>query len=153
VANVTIRNIEKAFGEVRVIHGIDIEIAYGAFVVLVGPSGCGKSTLLGIIAGLEDVTGGQILIGGREVNDMVPKDRGIAMVFQNNGLYPHMTVAKNMEFALKLPGVPSRSAASVDHMGRPSRAAGPHQGPSPRDRGSSSCRWSSVVIGGPLGPG
>ncbi len=111
MANVTIRDVEKAFGEVRVIHGIDIEIADGAFVVLVGPSGCGKSTLLRIIAGLEDVTAGQILIGGRDVSDMPPKDRDIAMVFQNYGLYPHMTVAKNMGFALKLAGVPKAEIA------------------------------------------
>ncbi|TGD41773.1 sn-glycerol-3-phosphate ABC transporter ATP-binding protein UgpC [Pseudotabrizicola sediminis] len=102
MAGVSIRNVEKTFGETQVIHGINVEIADGAFVVLVGPSGCGKSTLLRIIAGLEDVTGGQILIGGTEVNDMAPKDRDIAMVFQNYGLYPHMTVAQNMGFALKL---------------------------------------------------
>lgn len=105
MAGVSIQNVEKAFGEVRVIHGINVEIADGAFVVLVGPSGCGKSTLLRLIAGLEDVTGGSIRIGGKEVNDMDPKDRDIAMVFQNYGLYPHMTVAQNMGFALKLSGV------------------------------------------------
>ncbi|MDD7972285.1 ABC transporter ATP-binding protein [Roseinatronobacter alkalisoli] len=105
MAGVSIQNVEKAFGGVRVIHGIDIEIADGAFVVLVGPSGCGKSTLLRIIAGLEDVTSGAIMIGDTEVNDMAPKDRDIAMVFQNYGLYPHMTVAQNMGFALKLAGV------------------------------------------------
>jgi multiple sugar transport system ATP-binding protein len=108
VAGVSIQNVEKSFGNVRVIHGIDIEIEDGSFVVLVGPSGCGKSTLLRIIAGLEDVSAGGILIGGKEVNDMLPKDRDIAMVFQNYGLYPHMTVAQNMGFALKLAGV-SRS--------------------------------------------
>lgn len=86
MSGVSIQNVEKAFGGVRVIHGIDIEIADGAFVVLVGPSGCGKSTLLRIIAGLEDVTSGSIMIGDTEVNDMVPKDRDIAMVFQNYGL-------------------------------------------------------------------
>ena len=102
MAGVSIRNVEKAFGDTRVIHGINVEIADGAFVVLVGPSGCGKSTLLRIIAGLEDVTAGHILIGDTEVNDMAPKDRDIAMVFQNYGLYPHMTVAQNMGFALKL---------------------------------------------------
>jgi multiple sugar transport system ATP-binding protein len=105
LSGVSIQKVEKSFGSVRVIHGIDIEIEDGAFVVLVGPSGCGKSTLLRIIAGLEDVTKGAILIGGREVNDMAPKDRDIAMVFQNYGLYPHMTVAQNMGFALKLAGV------------------------------------------------
>jgi multiple sugar transport system ATP-binding protein len=108
LAGVSIQNVEKSFGNVRVIHGIDIEIEDGSFVVLVGPSGCGKSTLLRIIAGLEDVSAGAILIGGKEVNDMLPKDRDIAMVFQNYGLYPHMTVAQNMGFALKLAGV-SRS--------------------------------------------
>lgn len=102
MAGVSIQKVEKAFGTVRVIHGIDIEIDDGAFVVLVGPSGCGKSTLLRLIAGLEDVTKGAILIGDTEVNDMAPKDRDIAMVFQNYGLYPHMTVAQNMGFALKL---------------------------------------------------
>ncbi|MFN4158088.1 MAG: ABC transporter ATP-binding protein [Gemmobacter sp.] len=112
MAGVSIRNVEKTFGETRVIHGIDVEIADGAFVVLVGPSGCGKSTLLRIIAGLEDVTGGQILIGGTEVNDMAPKDRDIAMVFQNYGLYPHMTVAQNMGFALKLSRVDKAEIAS-----------------------------------------
>lgn len=86
MSGVSIQNVEKAFGGVRVIHGIDIEIADGAFVVLVGPSGCGKSTLLRIIAGLEDVTSGSIMIGDTEVNDMVPNDRDIAMVFQNYGL-------------------------------------------------------------------
>ncbi len=86
MSGVSIQNVEKAFGGVRVIHGIDIEIADGAFVVLVGPSGCGKSTLLRIIAGLEDVTSGSIMTGDTEVNDMVPKDRDIALVFQNYGL-------------------------------------------------------------------
>lgn len=116
MAGVSIRNVEKAFGGVRVIHRIDIEIADGAFVVLVGPSGCGKSTLLRIIAGLEDVTSGSILIGDTEVNDMVPKDRDIAMVFQNYGLYPHMTVAQNMGFALKLAGTDKAEIARrVEH--------------------------------------
>lgn len=116
MAGVSIQKVEKSFGNVRVIHGIDIEIADGAFVVLVGPSGCGKSTLLRIIAGLEDVTSGAILIGGKEVNDMAPKDRDIAMVFQNYGLYPHMTVAQNMGFALKLSGINKAEIAQrVEH--------------------------------------
>ena len=102
MAEVTVRNVRKSYGETRVIHGIDVEIEDGSFVVLVGPSGCGKSTLLRIIAGLEEVSEGAILIGGEEVNDMDPKERDIAMVFQNYGLYPHMTVARNMGFALKL---------------------------------------------------
>ena len=116
MSGVSIQNVEKAFGGVRIIHGIDIEIADGAFVVLVGPSGCGKSTLLRIIAGLEDVTSGSILIGDTEVNDMAPKDRDIAMVFQNYGLYPHMTVAQNMGFALKLAKVDKAEIARrVEH--------------------------------------
>ena len=116
MSGVSIQNVEKAFGGVRVIHGIDIEIADGAFVVLVGPSGCGKSTLLRIIAGLEDVTSGSIMIGDTEVNDMAPKDRDIAMVFQNYGLYPHMTVAQNMGFALKLAKVDKAEIARrVEH--------------------------------------
>ena len=112
MSGVSIQNVEKSFGDVRVIHGIDVEIEDGAFVVLVGPSGCGKSTLLRLIAGLEDVTGGSICIGGQEVNDMAPKDRDIAMVFQNYGLYPHMTVAQNMGFALKLAGVDKAEIAN-----------------------------------------
>ncbi|MFN4062469.1 MAG: ABC transporter ATP-binding protein [Paracoccus hibiscisoli] len=111
MAEVTIQNVKKAYGSTQVIHGIDVQITDGAFVVLVGPSGCGKSTLLRIIAGLEDVTEGAILIGGQEVNDMAPKDRDIAMVFQNYGLYPHMTVAQNMGFALKLSKVPKEEIA------------------------------------------
>ncbi|MFN4130331.1 MAG: ABC transporter ATP-binding protein [Paracoccaceae bacterium] len=112
MSGVSIQNVEKSFGAVRVIQEINIEIDDGAFVVLVGPSGCGKSTLLRLIAGLEDVTGGSIRIGGQEVNDMAPKDRDIAMVFQNYGLYPHMTVARNMGFALKLAGVAKSEIAS-----------------------------------------
>ena len=111
MAEVTVRNVRKSYGETRVIHGIDVEIEDGSFVVLVGPSGCGKSTLLRIIAGLEEVSGGAILIGGEEVNDMDPKERDIAMVFQNYGLYPHMTVARNMGFALKLSKVPKAEIA------------------------------------------
>ena len=111
MADVSVRNVRKSYGETRVIHGIDVEIEDGSFVVLVGPSGCGKSTLLRIIAGLEEVTEGAILIGGEEVNDMDPKERDIAMVFQNYGLYPHMTVARNMGFALKLSKVPKAEIA------------------------------------------
>ena len=111
MAEVTVRNVRKSYGETPVIHGIDVEIEDGSFVVLVGPSGCGKSTLLRIIAGLEEVSGGAILIGGEEVNDMDPKERDIAMVFQNYGLYPHMTVARNMGFALKLSKVPKAEIA------------------------------------------
>jgi multiple sugar transport system ATP-binding protein len=105
MAQVTIRELRKAYEATPVIHGLDLDIEDGAFVVLVGPSGCGKSTLLRMIAGLESVTGGTIRIGERLVNDLPPKDRDIAMVFQSYALYPHKTVAANMAFALKLRGV------------------------------------------------
>src|SRR6187397_716177 len=106
MASVGIRDVKKAFGPTQVIHGVNISIADGEFVVLVGPSGCGKSTLLRMIAGLENITGGEIRIGERVVNNVPPKERDIAMVFQNYALYPHMTVAANMGFSLKLRGAP-----------------------------------------------
>jgi multiple sugar transport system ATP-binding protein len=104
MAKVTIRNVRKAFGSVEVIHGVNIEIADGEFVVLVGPSGCGKSTLLRMVAGLENITAGAIVIGEKVVNNLVPSQRDIAMVFQNYALYPHMRVRDNMAFALRLRG-------------------------------------------------
>jgi multiple sugar transport system ATP-binding protein len=102
MATVSFRKIEKAYGPVKVIHGIGFDIADGEFVVLVGPSGCGKSTLLRMLAGLEEITGGEILIDDKVVNDLESKDRDIAMVFQSYALYPHMTVRDNMAFSLKL---------------------------------------------------
>jgi multiple sugar transport system ATP-binding protein len=102
MASVEIREARKTFGATKVIHGVDVSIGDGEFVVLVGPSGCGKSTLLRMIAGLETITGGVIAIGGRVVNGLRPRDRNIAMVFQNYALYPHMTVADNMGFALRI---------------------------------------------------
>ncbi len=99
---VTITGVEKAYGNARVIHGVSVDIASGEFVILVGPSGCGKSTLLRMIAGLEDITAGEISLDGRIINDVAPKSRDIAMVFQNYALYPHMTVRENMAFALTL---------------------------------------------------
>jgi multiple sugar transport system ATP-binding protein len=102
MGTVTIADVSKAFGPVEVLHGIDINISDGEFVVLVGPSGCGKSTLLRMIAGLEEITSGTISINDRIVNDLRPKERDIAMVFQSYALYPHMTVAENMGFSLKL---------------------------------------------------
>jgi multiple sugar transport system ATP-binding protein len=102
MASVSIQAVRKNFGEFPILHGVDIEIEDGSFTVLVGPSGCGKSTLLRMIAGLEQVTGGDILIGDKRVNDIPPKARDIAMVFQNYALYPHMTVRDNMAFALKM---------------------------------------------------
>jgi multiple sugar transport system ATP-binding protein len=101
MAEVTLSNVRKSYGAVDIIHGIDLGITDGEFVVLVGPSGCGKSTLLRMVAGLETITGGDVKIGGRVVNDLDPKDRDIAMVFQNYALYPHMTVATNMGFSLE----------------------------------------------------
>ena len=111
MAAVEIRNVEKYFGATHVIRGVNIEIEDGQFTVLVGPSGCGKSTLLRMIAGLEEIGGGEILIGGKVVNKMMPKERDIAMVFQNYALYPHMTVRDNMAFSLKLA---KQSAAMVN---------------------------------------
>ena len=102
MAGVSIRGVHKHFGSTHVIRGVDIGIADGEFCVLVGPSGCGKSTLLRMIAGLEEITEGEIAIGGKVVNRMPPKQRDIAMVFQNYALYPHMTVRDNMSFALML---------------------------------------------------
>jgi multiple sugar transport system ATP-binding protein len=105
MAPVAIREVRKSFGTVEVIHGVNVDITDGEFVILVGPSGCGKSTLLRMIAGLEDITSGTISVSGRVVNDLPPKERDIAMVFQSYALYPHMSVADNMAFSLRLAGV------------------------------------------------
>jgi multiple sugar transport system ATP-binding protein len=102
MASVSIRNVIKRFGETAVLHGVSIEIPDGSFTVLVGPSGCGKSTLLRMVAGLENISGGEIAISGKVVNQVPPKERDIAMVFQNYALYPHMTVRDNMAFSLTL---------------------------------------------------
>src|SRR6202161_3590215 len=104
MSSVQIRDVRKSFGGFEVLHGVSIPIEDGAFVVLVGPSGCGKSTLLRMLAGLENITSGTISIGDRVVNNVQPKERDIAMVFQNYALYPHMTVADNMGFSLKMRG-------------------------------------------------
>ncbi|WP_349367754.1 sn-glycerol-3-phosphate ABC transporter ATP-binding protein UgpC [Salinarimonas sp.] len=106
MASVDIREVRKSFGTTQVIHGVTIDIEDGEFVILVGPSGCGKSTLLRMVAGLENISGGEIAIDKRVVNHVPPKERDIAMVFQNYALYPHMTVAQNMAFSLKLRGAP-----------------------------------------------
>jgi multiple sugar transport system ATP-binding protein len=111
MASVTIQSVRKNFGNVAVLHGIDIDIADGTFTVLVGPSGCGKSTLLRMIAGLEEISDGEIRIGERRVNEVPPKARDIAMVFQNYALYPHMTVRQNMAFSLMLA---KRDKATID---------------------------------------
>ncbi|HVK92688.1 MAG TPA: sn-glycerol-3-phosphate ABC transporter ATP-binding protein UgpC [Mycoplana sp.] len=111
MAGVDFVDVRKSFGAFPVIKGVDIEIEDGEFVILVGPSGCGKSTLLRMLAGLENITAGEIRIGGRVVNALPPKERDIAMVFQNYALYPHMTVADNMAFSLMLGGAPK---ANID---------------------------------------
>ncbi len=106
MGTVTIRNVNKSFGAVHVIKGVNIDIEDGEFVILVGPSGCGKSTLLRMVAGLEEITSGDVAIDGEVITNVAPKDRDIAMVFQNYALYPHFTVERNMGFSLKLAGVP-----------------------------------------------
>jgi sn-glycerol 3-phosphate transport system ATP-binding protein len=105
MAEVEIRGVHKSYGKVPTVHGVDLHIANGEFVVLLGPSGCGKSTLLRMIAGLEEITGGEIAIDGKVVNKLEPRERGCAMVFQNYALYPHMTVAENIGYALKVAGI------------------------------------------------
>src|SRR5919106_4972998 len=106
MATVETRRLAKAFGDYRAVDGVDLAIREGEFLVLLGPSGCGKTTLLRMIAGLERQTSGDVLIGGETVNDLPPRDRKIAMVFQSYALYPHMTVEKNIAFPLKAQGVP-----------------------------------------------
>jgi multiple sugar transport system ATP-binding protein len=115
MAAVSISAVRKSFGSTEVVHGVDVSIADGEFCVLVGPSGCGKSTLLRMIAGLEEISGGEVSIGGRVVNQMAPKERDIAMVFQNYAIYPHMTVYDNMAFSLKLAGMPVEEARQRVH--------------------------------------
>jgi sn-glycerol 3-phosphate transport system ATP-binding protein len=114
MARVSLREVRKSYTELQVIHGITMDIADGEFIVILGPSGCGKSTLLRMVAGLETVTAGEIVIGERVVNQLEPKDRDIAMVFQNYALYPHMTVYENMSYGLRIARVhPTEIAARV----------------------------------------
>jgi ABC-type sugar transport system ATPase subunit len=108
MAGIRLQGVRKSFGDVAVVHGVDLDIADREFVVFVGPSGCGKSTLLRMIAGLEDITAGEIAIDGRVVNELDPKDRDVAMVFQDYALYPHMTVFENMAFSLRYRGIDRR---------------------------------------------
>ncbi|MDE3239011.1 MAG: sn-glycerol-3-phosphate ABC transporter ATP-binding protein UgpC [Paracoccaceae bacterium] len=105
MSGLTLTGVRKSYGKVDVIHGVDLHVEPGEFVVFVGPSGCGKSTLLRMIAGLEEISGGEVSINGRRVNDVEPSRRGVAMVFQSYALYPHMTVAGNMGFGLRMNGV------------------------------------------------
>jgi multiple sugar transport system ATP-binding protein len=123
MADVQLSGVAKAYGDVKILHGIDLEIRDGEFMVFVGPSGCGKSTLLRTIAGLEEISGGELRIGGRVVNEVPPAERGIAMVFQSYALYPHMNLYDNMAFGLKLAKVPPaeieaavKSAAKILHI-------------------------------------
>jgi len=119
MAQVHLRDVRKSYGELQVIHGVSMDIDDGEFVVILGPSGCGKSTLLRMVAGLEVITGGEVVIGDRVVNNLEPKDRDIAMVFQNYALYPHMSVRENMAYGLKIRGLPV-----ADIEARVQRAAG-----------------------------
>ena len=112
MADVVLKNITKSFGDVDVIKGVDLEIKDGEFTVFVGPSGCGKSTLLRMIAGLEDISGGDMYIGDRRVNQIQPKDRGVAMVFQSYAIFPHMTVRENIGFGLTIAKVPKEEKAA-----------------------------------------
>src|SRR3954447_15285406 len=133
MAAISMRGVVKRYGkgkqELQVIHGIDAEIADREFIVIVGPSGCGKSTLLRMVAGLEEISSGQIRIRGREVNDLEPSERDIAMVFQNYALYPHMSVFDNMAYGLKIKKMPQAEirqrvdkAAAILELGhRPER--------------------------------
>jgi lactose/L-arabinose transport system ATP-binding protein len=124
MAGLTLRGIKKSFGQTDILHGIDLDIADGELVVFVGPSGCGKSTLLRIIAGLETTTSGQLVIGARDVTDLDPSQRGVAMVFQSYALYPHMNVSDNIGFGLRMNGMPKAEvkkkvdeAAAILHLG------------------------------------
>ncbi|MEN5277644.1 sn-glycerol-3-phosphate ABC transporter ATP-binding protein UgpC [Brucella sp. TWI432] len=113
MASIDIQSVRKSYGEHAVLHGVDLEIKDGEFIVLVGPSGCGKSTLLRMIAGLEDITSGQVQIAGKRVNELAPKDRDIAMVFQSYALYPHMSVADNMSYSMRLRKTPKEKIANA----------------------------------------
>jgi multiple sugar transport system ATP-binding protein len=124
MAAISLKGLRKRFGAAEVIKGVDLELADGEFAVIVGPSGCGKSTLLRMIAGLEEISDGELRIGGRDVTDVDPKDRGVAMVFQNYALYPHMTVRENLSFALEMARRPKaeiesriKTAAAALHIG------------------------------------
>jgi sn-glycerol 3-phosphate transport system ATP-binding protein len=134
---ISLRNVEKTYGSgpkaVKVIHGVDAEIADGEFVVIVGPSGCGKSTLLRMVAGLEEITGGEIHIAGRIVNQLEPAERDIAMVFQNYALYPHMSVFENMAYGLKIAKVPAAEIKARVDKAAAILQLGPYLGRRPRE--------------------
>lgn len=111
MAEIALRNVRKTYGKNEVVHGVSLDVAPGEFMVILGPSGCGKSTLLRMVAGLEGITAGEIEIGGRIVNELEPRERGCAMVFQNYALYPHMTVAENIGYSLKIGGFSRKARA------------------------------------------
>ena len=126
MADVQLNSVKKTYDKTEVVHGVDLDIKSGEFVVFVGPSGCGKSTLLRMIAGLEEITEGEISIGGEVVNNVIAAERGVAMVFQSYALYPHMTVFENMSFALKQAKAPKdeiqQRAVSYTHLTLPTKA-------------------------------
>jgi len=156
MADVVLDKVEKRFGDVRAVAGIDLTVRDQEFLILVGPSGCGKTTTLRMIAGLEEVTSGEIRIGGRPVTHLPPRDRDIAMVFQSYALYPHMTVARNMSFSLRLRGMPKREIEErvnevaailglTDHLNRKPRQLSGGQ----RQRvavGAALCRQAGVLL-------
>src|SRR6188474_1980993 len=145
MASVGIRDVKKAFGTTQVIHGVDITIGDGEFVVLVGPSGCGKSTTLRMIAGLEDISGGEIRIGDRVVNHLPPRDRDVAMVFQNYALYQHMTVYDNLAFGLRNKKMPETEIkAAID---RAAEMLGLHELLKRRPRQLSGGQQQRVALG------
>ena len=152
MAGVEIRKVRKSFGRVDVIHGIDLTVKDGEFVVLVGPSGCGKSTLLRMIAGLEGVSDGEIAIGGKVVNDLPPRSRDIAMVFQDYALYPHKTVCENMAFGLRMRGTPKPEIEKLVVEGGGHPADRPPDGPkaaaSSRAASGSASRWAAPSCAG-----
>ncbi|MCB8836350.1 ABC transporter ATP-binding protein [Aurantimonas sp. VKM B-3413] len=133
MATVEINRLRKAYGKVEVIHDVDLAIAEGEFVSLIGASGCGKSTLLRMIAGLEPITGGEISLNGRVINAVAPKDRDIAMVFQNYALYPHLTVAENMGFSLRLRNVPKADIAPAVRQAAELLGLDPYLGRYPKE--------------------
>mgnify|MGYP000385199156 FL=1 len=135
MATVSLKNVKKIYdNKVTAVHDFNLEIADKEFIVLVGPSGCGKSTTLRMIAGLEDISEGDLVIGGKRMNDVEPKDRDIAMVFQSYALYPHMTVYENMAFALKLRKVPKEEIDKKVRGG--GRDSGHHPVPGPQAQGA-----------------
>ncbi len=117
MGSIVLNGVRKSFGPVEIIKGVDLEIADKSFVVFVGPSGCGKSTLLRLIAGLEDITEGKILIDGADVSRLPPAKRGLSMVFQSYALYPHMTVRSNIGFGLKMAGMPKGQDRTAGRRG------------------------------------